>query len=105
LKKILFEMLVLSDGPSALGLDPIAGHVRQEFLEQVVEVGAVLLQSVDGAARPAAQFHGTSVPVDPQHGAAFPAPQPGREFPAVEHHAKDPSMLRTVSRTSPMIWS
>lgn len=86
-------------------LDPVAGHVRQEFLEQVVEVGAVLLQTVDGAARPAAQLNGPSVPADLQHGAAFPAAQPGREFPAVEHHAKAPSMLRTVSRTSLMIWS
>ena len=91
--------------PGARGLDPVAGDVGQEFLQQVVEVRAVLLKSVNGAARPAAQFHGASVPADLQHGPAFPAAQAGRELPAVEHHAKDPSMLRTVSRTSLMIWS
>ena len=91
--------------PGARGLDPVAGKIGQILFQQVVKIGSKLLQSKGSAARLAAKLHGPSGATDLQHGPALPAAQAGRKLPAVEHHAKDPSMLRTVSRTSLMIWS
>jgi len=67
-------------------LYPVAGDVGQMRVHQIVQGGSVLVQFIDGAARPAAQGDGPSSAAGMQGGAALDATQTGFEIAGRKRH-------------------